>query len=337
MQNFLSNMLATITGKPRYFPEVKWSKNLWTHNVFRVWESLVGRKYGIKPSMFSANGVQYAYSFEAQIALFEVWVRSLFKKFSFKIVYVPQMQLAGLSRGGYVPYRFAIALDTSGQSTNPTTSYSYTSTGSDLVMVLGLTDDTGANPNPTATYNSVSMTLADEVQYPGDRWNHLFVLAGPATGSNTIAIGSTSFRQTAVATYTGCNQTGQPDSHSATTTVGTPWVQSTTVVASNCWLVGFVYGTDPLSTTVTPGVLRQTVAASSLYGDSNGTVSTGSQSLTWNNNGVARVAVGVMVSIKPVAADGPANLKSLDTNVKSNIKSVNTNPLANVKSLNTNP
>lgn len=36
------------------------------------------------------------------------------------------------------------------------------------------------------------------------------------------------------------------------------------------------------------------------------------------------------------AASGPANLKSLDTNVKANIKSYNTNPIANVKSINTN-
>lgn len=38
----------------------------------------------------------------------------------------------------------------------------------------------------------------------------------------------------------------------------------------------------------------------------------------------------------PFAASGPANLKSLDTNVKANIKSYNTNVLANIKSINTN-
>jgi len=38
----------------------------------------------------------------------------------------------------------------------------------------------------------------------------------------------------------------------------------------------------------------------------------------------------------PFAAAGPANLKSLDTNLKANIKSYNTNLIANVKSINTN-
>ena len=37
-----------------------------------------------------------------------------------------------------------------------------------------------------------------------------------------------------------------------------------------------------------------------------------------------------------VCATGPANLKSLDTNLKANIKSYNTNLIANVKSINTN-
>ena len=37
-----------------------------------------------------------------------------------------------------------------------------------------------------------------------------------------------------------------------------------------------------------------------------------------------------------VTASGPANLKSLNTNLKANIKSINTNLIANVKSLDTN-
>ncbi len=41
------------------------------------------------------------------------------------------------------------------------------------------------------------------------------------------------------------------------------------------------------------------------------------------------------ISATYATASGPANLKSLDTNVKSNIKSYNTNLLANIKSINT--
>lgn len=42
------------------------------------------------------------------------------------------------------------------------------------------------------------------------------------------------------------------------------------------------------------------------------------------------------IKITYTAASGPANLKSLNTNLKSNIKSYNTNLIANVKSINTN-
>jgi hypothetical protein len=38
----------------------------------------------------------------------------------------------------------------------------------------------------------------------------------------------------------------------------------------------------------------------------------------------------------PLAAVGPANLKTYNTNVAANIKTINTNPIANVKSLDTN-
>ena len=44
----------------------------------------------------------------------------------------------------------------------------------------------------------------------------------------------------------------------------------------------------------------------------------------------------VLGDTDPEPAEGPANLKSLDTNVKANIKSYNTNVLANIKSINGN-
>jgi hypothetical protein len=53
-------------------------------------------------------------------------------------------------------------------------------------------------------------------------------------------------------------------------------------------------------------------------------------------SGTAAELGGIAVEIKAATASGPANLKSLDTNVKSNIKSINTNLIANCKSYNTN-
>lgn len=57
-----------------------------------------------------------------------------------------------------------------------------------------------------------------------------------------------------------------------------------------------------------------------------------------NSNTLTRAGGAAFVSDVPAtcAVVGPANLKSLDTNLKANIKSYNTNPLANIKSINTN-
>ena len=44
---------------------------------------------------------------------------------------------------------------------------------------------------------------------------------------------------------------------------------------------------------------------------------------------------GVTIALRPLSS-GPANLKSLNTNLKANINSYNTNLIANVKSINTN-
>jgi hypothetical protein len=49
--------------------------------------------------------------------------------------------------------------------------------------------------------------------------------------------------------------------------------------------------------------------------------------LTWNTSGSFEFAL---------AAAGPANLKSYNTNLKANIKTMNTNPIANVKTFDTN-
>jgi len=42
------------------------------------------------------------------------------------------------------------------------------------------------------------------------------------------------------------------------------------------------------------------------------------------------------IAVFPVAASGPANLKTYNTNAKANIKTIDTNPIANVKTLDTN-
>lgn len=137
------------------------------------------------------------------------------------------------------------------------------------------------------------------------------------------------------AAYSGVDQASQPDSTGQNLTAGaTTLTVSTTVVAANSWLFGCYrfYGSAPTAGTNT--VLRGTDTAASIS-DSNSDQAAGSRDQVVNQTGSNGIG-GLIVSFDPVAAAGPANLKSLDTNTKSNIKSYNTNLIANVKSINTN-
>ncbi len=56
----------------------------------------------------------------------------------------------------------------------------------------------------------------------------------------------------------------------------------------------------------------------------------------WPNSGGGTKGGVLMAIFNPAVASGPANLKSLNTNLKANVKSYDTNVIANIKSINTN-
>lgn len=315
IQNFLVNLIATFTG-PRYLPEFEWSKNLWTHNVFRFFGMVFGEKYGVYPSVSSwqdkDGNHQVGYTLEAQLAIFEGAVRAwLSQKIAFKVVLIPKLQLVGMGTMGLQPYRFAIALDfASGNQTNAAAgsnpALAHTCTGSNLVLNVAEVGDINATNTITGiTYNSLAMTNVDAQRIPSDRWIVSYIQTGPSTGTNNIASSGNTFGGKNGVSYTGCSQTGQPDSHAISlTSVAVTITWSTTVVASSCWLWGAVYGdlTVPTATPGTGTVFRGTTAGSGAGAvDSNGTVGTGSQSLQVNQNSSNAAMVPIM-SIKPPGA-----------------------------------
>lgn len=240
----------------------------------------------------------------------------------------------------------AIARDATSSTSSASASsltWAHTCTGSDRILIVTVGMD--ADTTCTATYNGVSMTeIGNAQRSAGGVKTFLFYLIAPATGSNNIVatLGTSTKVASGAVSYTGAKQSGQPDSFTATFNDGTTsFAVSTTVVASNCWLVGGTRMQDGLAEPTTAGGVTVTESPTTGAGqktvmsDSNGTVGTGSQSITWGQ-GVADNISGVVASIAPAVASGPTNLKSLDTNVKANIKSYNTNPIANVKSINTN-
>jgi hypothetical protein len=95
---------------------------------------------------------------------------------------------------------------------------------------------------PAITYNGVSLTQVgtDQTAPTDNRINKLYCLANPAIGANNISVSFTGgFLRVAAASYTGVNQSGQPEAQAqSTNSGGTSWSQSVTTTSDNAWLIG---------------------------------------------------------------------------------------------------
>jgi len=197
----------------------------------------------------------------------------------------------------------AIARDTSvnGGLVNPNTSltWSHTCTGTNLILFVGVFGDSATDSISGVKYAGVSMTLINKVKATGDRWCYLFVLVGPSTGVNNVVVSASASIAIdgASASYTGAKQTGQPDSSNTGTNNLTSITVSTTVVAANCWLFA-VFRANVTTGSAGTGS-NQLQASNGLYiADSNGTVATGSRSMSYSNTGGSAWAA-VIASFSP--------------------------------------
>lgn len=199
----------------------------------------------------------------------------------------------------------AIAFDASttpGSFPTGSSSWSHTTSGSNRILFVGITSVAG-DLVTAVTYAGASMTLIGKATRPGGAvTTYLYYRIAPTSGANNVAVtitGSVQWAGNAVS-YTGVNQTGQPDSFAQVTASSvTTFTTSTTVVNQNAWLIA---GVTLSASPVTAGsgtVVRQNLGSDSYaIGDSNGTVSTGSQSLNFVGGGSGNCA-GVVASFFP--------------------------------------
>lgn len=288
----LAQILTELTGKPRYKPEIKWADSpSWTHNIFRVYEMIFWRRYGIKAEMSALadpyGNVFYAcHSWESVFALTEQYIRAYFaswKLLPFKI-YIPVFQTPQGIPVFASPYLFAIAFDAAAGNYNLNTlTVSLTCTGSNLNLMCGSGGTGAADPYVSLTYAAVQMTaLHANTNYAGTEWTYHYYLTAPSTGTNNAVL--TSFNSWGEwVNYSGVSQTGFPDSSATNSgTTETTITATTTVVASNCWLHAFMPLWQANTGTAGSGTTLRTPtgnAGTRSCADSNGTVGTGSQSL----------------------------------------------------------
>lgn len=331
-------IFAFLTGHKRqiirYGEDFQWNNSSWTHNTFRVYELIFGRRAGIRREVTafaddSGYSYQVAHTWEAAIAILEGEVRAVFKfwKYSIPKIYVPVLNTPqGFPIAS--PYLFAIARDTTGDSTpvasGSSYSWNHTCTGSNLYMVCG-TD--GVNQTVSnVTYNSIALTQR-QVYLSGTgallKNEYLHSLSAPATGTHSVSVtlgGSINIWSKAIsASYSGVDQStdfssvhNSAESHANSATT---WTSTVTVNVANSFLVLFadlsgVNGTVGTNTSVLL-IPVDNYYEPNAY-DSTAAVGTGSQSLVLTSssaNGCLLIA-----ALAPTAAAVATARKSIIDN-----------------------
>jgi hypothetical protein len=130
------------------------------------------------------------------------------------------------------------AIGTAGAGSSLT--YSHTCTGSDLILFVSVFIQTSLTITGI-TYNGVALTSIDgQTNGASNERIELWYLIAPATGANNIVIsrsGSTGALQGRSTSYTGANQSSQPDASSKSIATSTTLTDTVTTVADNCWAV----------------------------------------------------------------------------------------------------
>jgi hypothetical protein len=178
-----------------------------------------------------------------------------------------------------------------GASALSTHDLSHTCTGSNRFLAVGVAEysDSGVRTISGVTYNGVAMTKANGITATVESANQvteLWYLDGPASGANTVTVTYSDTRRYSTilaSSYTGKTSTGI-DAHNATQNVAASTSSPTcnvNVVANDCWLVGVAFSRNGALSAGTATTKRTGNATGHAFGDSNGVVGTGNQTLAY--------------------------------------------------------
>jgi hypothetical protein len=209
----------------------------------------------------------------------------------------------------------AIALDTS--ATNTTASFSYTCTGSNLILFVGITwNVTGSNSTSAPTYNGVALTqIGTNTANGSANAVELWYLVAPATGAHTLAVtvNASGGMRVNVESYTGVAQTNPIDGSTSATPATfnntTPATLSITTTVANDWIVSPIIIAGSSATTevgiTSPGVIDQNNTSGTSVSTMGHTTTTtaGSNSLQWTRTqATSRAPSTIAAAFKPFVA-----------------------------------
>ena len=142
------------------------------------------------------------------------------------------------------------------QGTASSYSWSHTCTGSDLVLVVGVSIRHNTVTVTGITYNGIALTQIRTDGRTSLTYSEIWFLKAPATGSNTIAVtlsGGPTRSISGAVSLTGVDQTTPNDADNGATGSSTTPSASVTTVADNAWIVDVVAVRTGSSETITVG------------------------------------------------------------------------------------
>lgn len=181
----------------------------------------------------------------------------------------------------------------------------FTCTGANRFLVVNVLGDT-TDTTTGVTYAGVSMTLVTKVAPSGSNtnWNYIFILIAPASGTNNVIVTTTNQTITSIKSFTGCNQTTQPDA-SATQTgayvANSNLALSVTSTVTSCWISASIISSNGAWTSNNANTLIRGNDAFHLLcdADSNASRSVGSNALNIINTNSNSFSA-IIISIKPL-------------------------------------
>lgn len=277
--------LGWIKGKPRYFPKVKWLKNDFTHDIFRAFELVFGREYGVvrytsgevyedaaSPTGFYVRNKKF-YSFEA-------WLADKEGNFRYDLNTVKERMLESeLVKHPQLAFAFAALFVVLSKATlgglplaigavtralyddGSILTFNAGSTGNVLIGMMG--DHAGTSYVPT--YGGVNMSyLASPITRcwgAGGSGVYNVQLTNPPGGSNTLTLGCSYF------VFAGVDSTNSTSGVNAATQApcGSVTTIGITTTRGGCWLAASANGSG------TPNISTAGVINESLYSSAGNT------------------------------------------------------------------